>query len=752
MVSLELFEHMGRIKMKEQLSVLAIVFMMVLGSFGAIGAVIKNLENETDSEEFAPGELIVGFYEDSELQSLDIQPISVSEIDQYKEYKIKRKIENLNIAVIQVEEGAEKSLVSSLLEDPAIKFVEPNYVFHLYGIPNDELWVEQYGPKRIHCQEAWDSGTAGGVKIAIVDTGVDYTHEDLAGRVISGHDFVNDDDDPIDDNNHGTHCAGIAAAIMNNDIGIVGVSQATIIAEKVLSSSGSGYSDWVAGGIDHAVDMGADVISLSLGSSSSSNTIKSACARAYVSDVVVCSSSGNDGSSSGPGYPAAYSSVIAVGAIDSKDLRCDFSNYGGDRDDGTGLEVVAPGYRIISTVHSPSNSYKSYSGTSMACPHVAGVAALYIAKNPGKNAEWIRNKIRENAEDLYPEDPDDGNQYGHGLVDARVSPDEPENAVKVYFDVKKIKLLDTVDTGTNTGDLFYKVELNSDVQYNYNGHDEPFLWFSIFVFDPVNTWTHSPATRHTYTIEDPQVPVKITLYDDDALSSVDYLDICDRNSDDVLGGPGGRIFEAKYDLIDDEIIDSQSDTYWEDGDWLYTTGDKDNSEGNPEGPLDWKQDDAKFWFKISDNYNAADYLPTLTVDPTSLGFGTITKGESATKTLTINNEALPNDPFGQNEDMSWTATVTEGSNWISLDDSSDTAPPAGSDDICVTIGTSDLSSTESGKLHEGNIQVSAGSQTKNVPVTITVKSKARTINTILLGFLQSQFPNLFDLLEVILTI
>jgi len=468
--------------MKGKMSAIAIIVIMVLGSFGAIGTIIKENDNNAPVEEYALGEIIIGFYEKSEIETVDVEPVDVSEIVEYKEYEISRKINNLNIAVIKVEEGQEKSLIPSLLDDPAVKFAEPNWVVHAYKTPNDELWSEQWGPQRIHCPDAWDSGTGSSVKIAIVDTGVDYNHDDLAGRVISGHDFANDDDDPMDDNNHGTHCAGIAAAVMDNNLGIAGVSQAQIIAEKVLSSSGSGYSDWVAGGIDHAVQMGADVISLSLGSSQTNNAIRTACNNAYDSDVVVLSSSGNDYSSSGPGYPAGYASVIAVGAINSQNLRCDFSNYGGDRDDGEGLEIVAPGYRILSTVHSPEDSYKSYSGTSMACPHAAGVAALYIAKNPGKNAEWIRNKLRENAEDLYPNDPDDDNQYGYGLVDARIdSGDPPDNVVKVYLDVHKIQLLDHIDPLTDTGHLFYKVEVASQSQYNYHGHDEPFLWFTIFV-------------------------------------------------------------------------------------------------------------------------------------------------------------------------------------------------------------------------------------------------------------------------------
>ncbi len=218
-----------------------------------------------------------------------------------------------------------------------------------------------------------------------------YDHPDLAGKVIRG-DHVDNDWDPYDGNGHGTHTAGIAAAVTNNARGIAGMApEATIYAVRVLDESGSGTLQNVANGIIHAADNGADVINLSLGSPNDSITLKEAVDYAWNKGVVVVAAAGNDGSAQ-PTYPAYYSDAIAVAATDSDESKASFSNY------GNWVDVAAPGVNIYSTY--TDGGYASLSGTSMATPHVAGLAGLLDAQgrqrfgNPGGHRKHRRPDFR----------------------------------------------------------------------------------------------------------------------------------------------------------------------------------------------------------------------------------------------------------------------------------------------------------------------------------------------------------------------
>jgi len=319
--------------------------------------------------------------------------------------RVVREIPGLGAAAVMLPEKA----LERLRDLPGVRYVEP------------DLWVTvvlqdmPWGVDRIDAEMVHPSTGGEGVVVAIVDTGVDYNHPDLIDNfdVAKGYDFVNGDDDPMDDHWHGTHCAGIVAAD-DNDFGVVGVAPgATLLAVKVLDSDGGGWSSDVAAGISWAASNGANVISMSLGSDSSSSVIQDACQSAYLDGVVLVAAAGNDYQRRGRreidtvDYPARYDSVIAVGATAQNDKRASFSSTGAD------MELAAPGENIYSTV---PGGYGIASGTSMACPHVAGTAALVMASNPGMGHIAVRDLLVSTAEDLGDEGWD--TWYGYGLVDA----------------------------------------------------------------------------------------------------------------------------------------------------------------------------------------------------------------------------------------------------------------------------------------------------------------------------------------------
>ncbi len=261
-----------------------------------------------------------------------------------------------------------------------------------------------WGIARIGADKVWDIGNGVGVKVAIVDTGIQINHPDLVNNIVQGYDFVNNDSDANDDNGHGTHVAGITSASFNQ-AGVVGVSHTSkLIPVKVLNSQGYGYLSDVAKGVYYATDNGARVINLSLGSTTDSLVLKDAVNYASSKGVVVVAAAGNDGGAP-CSYPAAYSNAICVVATDSKNLLASFSNIGG--------ELAAPGVYNYSTYI--GSTYKYLSGTSMATPHVAGAAALLFSVCPTCSASEIRTVLRETAVDLGEVGQDI--LFGYGLVD-----------------------------------------------------------------------------------------------------------------------------------------------------------------------------------------------------------------------------------------------------------------------------------------------------------------------------------------------
>jgi type VII secretion-associated serine protease mycosin len=277
----------------------------------------------------------------------------------------------------------------------------------------------RYNMEKISVEEAWLSCYQGqGITVAVVDTGVDLDHPDLQANLVSGKSFVSGTSSANDDHGHGTHVAGIIAGVSNNG-GIIGVApEANIMPVKVLDENGSGSIYDVANGIEWATEHGAEVINLSLVSVFDSATLEETVDYAYNEGVLLVAAGGNCGDSSyylngcyyqdQPGYPGAYTSVMAVASTDSNDNQSSFSNQ------GSYIEIAAPGSSIYSTYL--SGGYTSMSGTSMATPHVAGLAALIWSQSSGWTNQQVRAQIRDTAQDLGASGWD--SQFGYGRINA----------------------------------------------------------------------------------------------------------------------------------------------------------------------------------------------------------------------------------------------------------------------------------------------------------------------------------------------
>ena len=321
-------------------------------------------------------------------------------------------------------------LVDELSRIPGVSSISSERKVHALFTPNDSNVGLQWGLSTVHAYQAWDiTRGAGSVVVAVLDTGIDWRHPDLAPNMWNdslgnhGYNYVDNNRNVLDDNTnsydeagnwipdtytyHGTHVAGVVGAVTDNGLGIAGMAQVKLMAVKVMNDSGEGTDTYVASGIRWAVENGADVITMSLGVDGMSSALSSAVNYASNNGVVMVAASGNSGSSV-VSYPAAYPKVIAVGAVDNSARKASFSNY------GDGLDVMAPGVQIYST--QAGATYQYLSGTSTAAPFVAGVAALMLTVNPSLTPMQIGSIINSTAEDIRTTGYDTAS--GWGIVNA----------------------------------------------------------------------------------------------------------------------------------------------------------------------------------------------------------------------------------------------------------------------------------------------------------------------------------------------
>jgi hypothetical protein len=411
------------------LPAIALIFIMSLATDS------YSSPNRFAKAQFVPDESIVKLKRHVDITSLPLQSLGVRQYKQIMKHTNKHIVEHGldRLFLLKINALRHKEIIYRLKRNPNIEYAEPNYIVHTYITPNDPDFEQLYGLHNtgqtggtpdadIDAPEVWDipSGNENNpVVIAVIDTGVDYNHEDLIGNMwqnpgevdgnntdddgngyvddVNGWDFFNDDNDPMDDHSHGTHCAGTIGAVGDNGLGVVGVNwNIKIMPLKFLDANGYGTTADAIEAISYATIMGVDVMSNSWGGGGHSQALKDAIAAANGVEILFVAAAGNSASNndSSPHYPSNYNipNVVAVAATDHNDEKASFSSYGPES-----VDLGAPGVDIYSTV--PADGYAFKSGTSMATPHVSGVAGLIRDRFPTLTIDQLKLRL------LYSTDP-----------------------------------------------------------------------------------------------------------------------------------------------------------------------------------------------------------------------------------------------------------------------------------------------------------------------------------------------------------
>jgi subtilisin family serine protease len=323
-------------------------------------------------------------------------------------------------SIVIAKQGEAGNVGKALRADPRVLFVVPDAVVEASawpadGIPSDPLYANQEDLEQVRVPEVWPTTTGDpSVVVAVIDSGVDLTHPDLVGvNVVAPRNEMWNNSDVTDDNGHGTHVAGTIVARTDNAKGIAGIAPgASLMPIKVLDESGTGFFSDILDGVDWARTHGADIINLSLGGilePAQVALIQPTFTAARAAGILVVAASGNSGSPIME-YPAGLHGVVSVAAVDGTDIQADFSTF------NRGVDIAAPGVDIMSTT---AGAYEAESGTSMASPHVAGVAALIWSARPGLGVAELETVLRMSAADLG--DPGRDDVYGSGRVDAEAA-------------------------------------------------------------------------------------------------------------------------------------------------------------------------------------------------------------------------------------------------------------------------------------------------------------------------------------------
>ncbi|MBC7543588.1 MAG: S8 family serine peptidase [Candidatus Sericytochromatia bacterium] len=359
-----------------------------------------------DSNGNSKAEMMVEVKSKAELSALKAQGAKLG-------FTVTRTWPQINAAAIKLDEVTRGDTVTrSLRSVPGVISVQAAQQAILETEPNDPEYAKQYGMKLMNVANAWNiqPGKAS-IKIALVDTGVDLSHPDLKDKIVASYNSVTPGQSAQDGDEHGTHCAGIAAGIANNGLGVVGVAAGcSIIPVKALGNGGSEAS--ITDGVIWAADHGANVITMSLGLYKRSPVFEKALGYALGKGVTITASAGNNNAQNDPDtaphLPSTYPGVIEVAATDAADQKASFSNF------GKTVSVAAPGVNILSC--KPGGGYQLMSGTSMAAPHAAGLAALILSNHPDWKPAQVKAAMQASAKDLGTSGFDP--IFGFGRIDA----------------------------------------------------------------------------------------------------------------------------------------------------------------------------------------------------------------------------------------------------------------------------------------------------------------------------------------------
>jgi thermitase len=361
-------------------------FAIVLGFLFSLIAFVPFVSADDGQNGTPPPErLLVQFQPGTSLNDM-------AQVHKREGAKVETTLSQIGVQVVTIPQGQKGSKMASYRTQKEVRYVEVDSVAQAVDVPNDPSFNVQWDMTKVQASQAWGiTKGSQNVIIAILDTGIDVNHPDLAGKVVSSINFTDSSTAYANGQSHATHVAGIAAAATNNGVGIAGLGRnSSLMNVKVLGDNGYGYYSWIAQGIIWAADHGADVINLSLGGSSASPTLQNAVNYAWNKGVVVVAAAGNNGSTV-PFYPAAYTNCISVAATDYNDALASWSNH------GSWVDVAAPGVSIYSCI--PGSQYGYMSGTSMASPHVAGLCGLVFSVASDTNGNGrINDEVKSAVE------------------------------------------------------------------------------------------------------------------------------------------------------------------------------------------------------------------------------------------------------------------------------------------------------------------------------------------------------------------